>query len=618
MNRVMNIIKEHLYLIVVGLSFFFIDIIIRFLNVNTGFRRFFSFSPNIFTISWILIFIGIILLLNRKLQIITYIVFITFFSLYLIINYIYLMIFNTFFSIKSLQIAGEGMNYFSIIFEYINKYSVIVFFIILLMIFSTIKLIPINVNKNYKKGFTIIFIGIFLNIFAHFTLGSLASNDVWDAWNYRANIYKDFTELKKAMNVSGIYEYLFRDISLTLFSEEKLNSDEAIKYLDNFFINYQNQSTNNEFLNGSLKDKNLIIVLMEGMDNWLISDQNTPTLKKLMNEGINFTKHYSVMYSDGATYNSEFMINTGYMTPINGWLVSQYYKDNNYKYSLANIFKDNGYVANEYHFNTGDFYNRGVMSKSLGYSNYYSALEMGYNNAILDSFLIREKEFANLLTPDSKFLDFIITYSGHAPYTFTSPICSLLLDKNKYDFNNKNMSETDICINYQAKETDDFFKLLLEHLESKAILDDTIIIGVTDHYTYGYPDKKQLSIYENTDNPDLMSNVPFFIWGNGIKNATIDKVNSNLDVLPTIMYLFGFESYNKYYLGSNIFDENYDGFAFFKDYSWITDDIYYKNGEFISQKILPIDTVNKYNKKINDIIEINEKVLKYDYFNLLK
>ena len=63
-------------------------------------------------------------------------------------------------------------------------------------------------------------------------------------------------------------------------------------------------------MTGLLKGKNVVLVLMESMDDWMIGD-HTPTITKLMSEGVNFTNFYTPVYGGIRTFNTEFCINTG-------------------------------------------------------------------------------------------------------------------------------------------------------------------------------------------------------------------------------------------------------------------------------------------------------------------
>ena len=211
-------------------------------------------------------------------------------------------------------------------------------------------------------------------------LGERANVLAWDAWNYKRNIYDDYTEPRKSLQVSGLYEYVFRDITLSFRQKGEDNTD-TINYLNEYFSSDEVKTTVSvdEELLKNFKDKNVVFVLMESIDNWLITEETMPTLYKLMNESINFTNHYSPIFGGGATFNSEFTTNTGYMTPFNGGSAAYYYGKNKFPYALGSMFNKAGYKSvNEFHLNYGTFYNRKQMSEAFGYNNYYGIRSNNY------------------------------------------------------------------------------------------------------------------------------------------------------------------------------------------------------------------------------------------------
>lgn len=94
----------------------------------------------------------------------------------------------------------------------------------------------------------------------------------------------------------------------------------------------------------------------------------------------------------------------------------------------------------------------------------------------------------------------------------------------------------------------------------------------------------------------------------------IDKVNSQIDILPTVLNMFGIEYINENYIGSDIFDKSYTGFAFFSDYSWYDGNVYVENGEIIGGGKMNEEQLNEKNSFINSLIRKNDLTLKYDYF----
>jgi phosphoglycerol transferase MdoB-like AlkP superfamily enzyme len=601
-----------------GLSFLILDIYLRLNNPGTGIARMISASPNLFTLSYISLFVGVLLLCKPKLKKIIYIILISLFVFLFLVNIIYYGIFNSFFTFKNLGLANEGLDYILPVLKSIDIKIVAIAFLSIMLAILSMKFMSKERNKlDIILSAIFIILSISSYIVGRHFLGSAVDKFAWDSWNHKRNVYNDLIETKKSLQVSGFYEYVFRDFYFTYIKKESKNIKKDITYLDNYFESSDTNRTltSNEW-QGLFKDKNVIVVLMESIDSWLVTKDTMPTLYKMMNEGINFTNHYSVMYDSGATFNSEFMVNTGYMTPFNGGLAAYAYGDNKYPYSLANLFKNDGYIVNQFHYNDGNFYNRRRMSLAYGYSNYYSGKELGYSDSIKDSAFMSEDKLADLMLPNKKFMSFFTSYSAHMPYTLDSEECSLVIsdEARKGIYQSEEMS----CIKAQAGETDKFFKLLMDNLSERKILDNTVIIGVTDHYTYSFNDQNTVHELKGISDDSLIYRVPFFIWSSNANHKEITNVNSNLDVLPTIASLFGLNYIPKYYLGKNILDSNYNEFVFFRDYSWYDGNTYYKNNQIIQGNNVSTKYIQEKSKEINNILDINKKVLRTNYFGISK
>ncbi|MBQ1193910.1 MAG: hypothetical protein IIX45_07325, partial [Lachnospiraceae bacterium] len=94
----------------------------------------------------------------------------------------------------------------------------------------------------------------------------------------------------------------------------------------------------------------------------------------------------------------------------------------------------------------------------------------------------------------------------------------------------------------------------------------------------------------------------------------VEKVNSQIDILPTVLNLFGIEYIEEYYIGNDVFDNDYSGYAFFSDYSWYDGNIYVENGMAVNDENANESYVNEMNTLINRLIQQNDLTLKYDYF----
>ena len=356
----------------------------------------------------------------------------------------------------------------------------------------------------------------------------------------------------------------------------------------------------------------------------------------MLNNSINFKNHFSYYNGGGSTFNSEFAVNTGFITPLSYTQNAYTFNKNSFPYSMANILKKEGYSVNAFHMNTGEYYSRTTNYKNWGYDNYYGLIDMfEYEDQsyTLDRELILNEKFNELLFPtEGHFIDYLITYSGHLPFTNTKGVCKLLyeednkpkeeiieeednkeiIDKKEQVIERTPMTEEE-CIRRQAKETDYMMELLLQNLEEKNLIDNTIIIAYSDHYLYTVEDKTILDKYKETSN-NLINKTPFFIWSNKGKKVDVNKVTSQLNILPTTLNLLGIKYNPNNYIGKDALDNNYEGIVFFSDYSWYDGNVYVSNGEVTNNKTISYDTLESKNYYISNITKKNDLTLRYNYF----
>ena len=147
---------------------------------------------------------------------------------------------------------------------------------------------------------------------------------------------------------------------------------------------------------------------MEGMDDWLLNEKDTPTLYSLKKNSFDFTDHYSYSISEGQTFNSEFCVNTGFYTPLSLSGNSYDFYKNTFN-SLPRLFKKLGYISKSFHFNNPEFYHRDVNYLGWGYDKFLSLLKTNdysdFFHAALDTELINNQKFYNeIFNTKGKFL----------------------------------------------------------------------------------------------------------------------------------------------------------------------------------------------------------------------
>lgn len=605
-------IKKYCYIFLLALPFILIDIFTRY---KVEFYGLLKLVPNMFALLWIFLVIGICLFSKKKIGKIIYILFfILSLALYLV-NNIYYSMTGVFFDFSMVLLASEGSEY---LLDAIKNCDLSVY-LFLIPIFITfvlaIKVYPKEEHKSYKGIIVTIFIFILLHSVTPVFLGKANEELTWSTWRNPRNIYNSFNDNNKAIKVSGLYEYTVRNFYITF-----LKSDEGTNQKDLDFLNEEyskEKKVNKNRYTGKYKGNNLIIVQLEGLDSWVINKNDTPTLYSMMKNSINFTNHYSYYNGGGSTFNSEFAVNTGFITPLSYTQNAYTFNKNSFPYSLAHLFKKQGYAVNAFHMNTKEYYSRGTNYKNWGYDNYYGLVDQNTykdNSYYLDRELLLNEEFKEKMFGSEKFVDYIITYTNHMPFSPEKGNCKMLLDLDSKENENVSydLTEED-CVRRQAKETDYMMDLLIKELKEREIFDKTTIVVLTDHYLYTLSDKSILDKYKNTSN-NLINHTPFFIYTNNKDKKTIKTVTSQLNVLPTVLNLFGIDYNPNHYIGQDALSNNYQKLVFFSDYSWYDGNVYVDGGVVTNNKYINQNALEEKNYNVNYLIKKNDLTLKYNYF----
>lgn len=609
-------------IIILGIfsSFFILDVSLRiYSNQYVGFYRWIHYAPNLFTFSWIFLIIGFLYLLPKKIRIITYGILSIISNLIIYAEYLHFSVLKRFFTFSDILLVKEGSDYF---LYAMSKTSIKIIFVMLLSISITIITIWImnrtkEISKNRYYYFLLILATIVLigstRILANYKLGRKVDPLTWEASYKPKNIYIDFNNKNKSLEVSGVYELLIRSTYLYLKDCLTIDKEKIREEIDEVIarnISLQEEQKIANQYTGILAGKNIIYILLESIDSWLVTKEIMPTLYYLQETGLNFTNRYAPTFGGGQTINSEFAMNTGLYAVENKKAIYNYDK-NTFSYSLANMLKNNGYSAISIHTNSGNFYNRTYFHEALGFDNHYALDDMrkinhkeyNYYN---DSSLVKNPETYNLIVREDPFFSFVITYSAHVPYDDTNDRCIT----NPYHLKveeNKELS----CIRNLARETDEMLRILIEKLEQEKRLDDTVLVLVTDHYAYGYGDQNYIKNYKGTTNEYLLQNVPFIIWDSSLQHKEIDTVMDTADILPTLLNMLGITYQPSYYVGTDVFSDNHEEFVYFSNDSFYDGKILYNEATVDNNKINYIEeTISKIREKR----ELNDKMIISDYF----
>ncbi len=464
-------------------------------------------------------------------------------------------------------------------------------------------------------------------LFARDDDNSLSQTEYYRHSSWEA-AYNTMYNAQAVYSITGFYHLTYRDfwynILYPLTPAYRASLSGQVEEIDKYFAQRENSADNE--MTGIYQGKNVVYVLMEAMDDWMITPEDTPTLYKMLGEGIHFTNFYTPGYGSARTLNSEFCMNTGIYLPTTARYLFDFVT-NSYKQSIASQAVSSGYSAEVFHYNTPEFYSRGVFEPAMGYNKYNSYADYtSSKDALLDDCTLFEiQELSEIFFRDGQTFNTIITRSAHLGYTYNEVIGHYALKKYPA-YRGKYASEEEDCARVKAKLVDDMFARLLSELESRGLLENTVIVAMTDHYTYGYNNDEELFAHSGVDHLLLLEKTPCFVWSADGPAMEIDKPLCTADLVPTVLNLLGIDSPYKY-LGQDAFDPSYAGYVCFPDGSFIADGVIaYKDadtGDYTileNEKNLPItqEYLFEMEQKVTSFIQVSNLLLTSDYYKTIR
>jgi len=300
------------------------------------------------------------------------------------------------------------------------------------------------------------------------------------------------------------------------------------------------------------------------------------------------------------------------------------YKANKYPEAIFNLFKDKKYKTFSAHNYTEHYYFRNEIHTNMGSDKYIGVDELGISYSNLyrnwssdEDFMV---EVLNILDDykDEKFMTWLTTVSSHQPYYYSS------IEGDKYLDLYKDMDLKMDLKRYKSKLKilDNALGILLNGLEEKGILDDTVIVMFGDHYPYGLSTDTINSVLDYDTNVDYESErVPFVIYNTGLEPRQFEDYTSYINILPTVANLFDLNYDPRLYMGNDVLSDEYDSLVVFADGSWKNEIAYYNaskaNIEYFTDKTYSVDELKEINENIDMKIKMSSLAIKKDYFNYL-
>ena len=397
-------------------------------------------------------------------------------------------------------------------------------------------------------------------------------------------------------------------------------TNETLNTLNKYFINNDVTDTNN--YTGMFKDKNLIVIMLESVNDIIINKEDYPNFYKMYSEGWHWKNNYSPRNSC-STGNNEMSGMTSLFSIYNTCTANNYRK-NTYFEAIFNLFNNKGYNTFSAHDYTEHYYYRNEIHTNMGSNAYYGVEKLGIEYSSIYKNWASDEDFMNKVleligdVDNDHFMTWLTTVSSHQPYYYSS------IEGDKYlSLYEDRDIRTDLKrYKSKLKILDNALGILLDGLEKKGILDDTVIVMYGDHYPYGLSTDTINTVLDYDTNVDYENErVPFVIYNTDIDSKEFESYTSYINILPTVANLFDLDYDPRLYMGSDLLSKDYESIVVFADGSWKNEYAYYNasrsNIEYYTDKTYTIEELQNINNKIDLKIKMSSLAIKNNYFNYL-
>ncbi|MET4560505.1 LTA synthase family protein [Lysinibacillus parviboronicapiens] len=455
----------------------------------------------------------------------------------------------------------------------INPWDLLYFTDVFILILAN-KYLPrmkaaVKVNIEFRRAFFVLAIAMtFLNL-------GLAETE-------RPQLLTRSFDRELLVKNIGTYNYHLYDIYIQSKSsaQRALADGSELVEVNNYIRS--NQAAINKDMFGKYKDRNVIYVSLESLQNFVINNdmdghEITPFLNSLTKDPD--TYYFSNFYHQtglGKTSDSEFIVENS-LFGLGRGAVFFTHGGNTYN-SMAERLGENGYFTNVMHPNNKSFWNRDIMYKSLKINKFYD----------VDSYKVEEGQAVNWGMKDIPFFEQSAALMKDMPQPFYSRLITLTnhypftLDPDdvmipEYTSNSGTLNRYFQTVRYMDEGIKDFFQAL----KDQDVYDNSIIVMYGDHYGISenhnkamaqYLGKESITPYDNA----LLQEVPLFIHipGSG-EGKEMQEVAGQLDLRPTILHLLGIETSKDMQLGADLFSPEHEDFVIFRDGRFVTDKYVY-------------------------------------------
>ena len=383
---------------------------------------------------------------------------------------------------------------------------------------------------------------------------------------------------------------------------------------------------------GIAKDKNIIYVHLESAHQFLIDyklkDENgvehevMPFVNSLYHSQSSFS--FDNVYhqvSAGKTSDAETLLENSLFGLNQGSLFSQLGGKNTFNAAPAVFDQKLGYTTAAFHGNAGNFWNRNETYKRFGYQHFFDSSYYSLNDKNSFQYGLHDKPF---FQQSVKYLEHLqqpfyakfLAVSNHYPF---SELPEAENGFPKVDTGDSTIDGYFATANYTDTAIREFF----DYLKASGLYENSMIVLYGDHY--GISDSRIDATKELFGKDDWTTfdtiqaqKVPLIIHLPGQEKGTINHTyGGQIDVLPTLLHLVGYDSNDLMLLGHDLLSPNREQLVAFRNGDFVTEDYSYHKGDvydnqtgallnFSQPEIL--EEAKEVKKKVEEQLNISDQI----------
>lgn len=414
-------------------------------------------------------------------------------------------------------------------------------------------------------------------------------------------------------------EYGWNLLNINFDALNGLTKDQTLLAL-NTYVSSLTGTQKNEYT-GMLSDYNLIVLCAEAFSTAALDPELTPTLYRMAHEGFVFNQYYNSFPNN--TTDGEYALCLGLLPDkTRGKTASSFYASRNsyLPMALGNIFSEQrGLQGYAYHNHIGSFYGRYLTHPNMGYKCKFARNGMSFTTSWPTSDLEMMEQSISDYLGQEQFLAYYMTFSGHMEYNRSvNPMA-----RRNYDLvKGLPYSEAAKCYLSGNIELEKAMAYLMEQLEEAGVADHTAIVLAGDHFPYGLTNAQYNELIgHETDFFERYHDTLIFWVGGMEEPIEVDTYCCNIDILPTILNLWGFEYDSRLLAGTDIFSTGTHA-AILVDQSFLTDKVWFNANTATAtwltpESELPEGYLDNMIRMVKNKFSISTDILNTAYYNFI-